>query len=114
MPITVSATEAKVRLGSIIEWAIRESDDVVIESRGRPTAVLISYGEYESIQQLRERARRREALERLESLEPLLHGGTVYHAASPPERSGRWSASALAVRRRGGAFRISWRCPDRT
>jgi len=68
MPRTVSATEAKVRLGSIIDWAVNHEDDVIIEMRGRPKAVILRFEEYERVQQLREMARRQKALERLEAL----------------------------------------------
>ncbi|MHB8765561.1 MAG: type II toxin-antitoxin system Phd/YefM family antitoxin [Deferrisomatales bacterium] len=68
MPKTVSATEAKVHLGNMIEWATRQGDEVIIETRGKPTAVLLGYREYQEIQRLRDRARREEALARLEAL----------------------------------------------
>ncbi len=68
MPRTVSATEAKIRLGTMIDWAVEHGDEVIIETRGRPRAVLISFEEYQRVKQLQTIARRREALERLEAL----------------------------------------------
>jgi len=68
MPKTVSATEAKIHLGSMIEWATRQGDEVIIESRGKPAAVLVGYREYQEIRKLRDRARREAALQRLEAL----------------------------------------------
>ena len=67
MPKTVSATEAKVHLGTLLEWTTTR-DEVIIESRGRPRAVLISVAQYEELQRLQEDARRREALARLDAL----------------------------------------------
>lgn len=68
MPRTVSATEAKDKLGGIIAWARENKDDVIIESRGRPNAVILSIEEYQKILDWRERAKREEALARLERL----------------------------------------------
>ena len=72
MPKTVSAKEAKNRLGTVIEWVVENQDEVVIENRGKPTVVMMSYTEYEQILRVRaeqqEQARRRAALARLEQL----------------------------------------------
>ena len=68
MPRTVSATEAKIHLGAMIEWAISHREGVIIESRGRPRAVLVDFDEYQSLQQAREASRRQEAWRRLEAL----------------------------------------------
>lgn len=68
MPKTVSATEAKVQFGAIVEWAVEAQDDVVVERRGEPKAVIISYQEYQKVLALREQARREEALRRLRAL----------------------------------------------
>ena len=68
MARTVSATEAKVRLGAMMEWVAANTDDIIIEARGRPKAVLISYGQYEDVLRLRDEAARQEALRRMESL----------------------------------------------
>lgn len=68
MPRTTSATEVKTQLGAMIAWTIQHGDEVIIESRGKPKAVLMSYAEFEQVQRLREEARRQQALERLEAL----------------------------------------------
>lgn len=68
MPKTVSATEAKVHLGAMLEWAAMHADGVVIESRGRPRAVLLDFAEYQRLQTAGEAARRQDALRRLEAL----------------------------------------------
>lgn len=73
MPRTVSATEAKVHLGTLLEWTTTR-DEVIIESRGRPRAVLISVEQYEELGRLREEARRRDALARLDALAESLQG----------------------------------------
>ncbi len=68
-PMTrVSATDAKVHLGALIERAADHGEEVVIEHRGRARAVIVGYGEYLRLQQVEERDRRRAALERLEDL----------------------------------------------
>ena len=68
MPRTVSASEAKTRLGSIIRWAVESEDDVIVESYGEPKVVIIPFKEYQKVIKWRSEARRREALARLERL----------------------------------------------
>ncbi len=68
MPKTMTATDAKVRLGAMIDWTVEEGDELIIESRGKPKAVLMSYAEFEKVQRLRETARRQEALRQLQAL----------------------------------------------
>lgn len=68
MPRTVSASEAKNRLGSIVGWVLENEDEVIVQSHGAPTIVIISYTEYEKMKALKEQDRRRESLERLRKL----------------------------------------------
>jgi prevent-host-death family protein len=65
---TVSATEAKNRLGALIGEAADNREDVVIENHGRPLAVLVSYERYQELHRAREQQRRRDALEDLRKL----------------------------------------------
>lgn len=69
MPKAVSATEAKNRLGSLLAYVAEQGDDVVVESQGKPKAVLISFAAYQEVLALREQKRRADALERLRRLE---------------------------------------------
>jgi prevent-host-death family protein len=68
MPRTVTASEAKNQLGSIVGWVLENQDEVIIKSHGEPKAVIMSFDEYEKMQMLKEQARRKEALERLRTL----------------------------------------------
>jgi prevent-host-death family protein len=68
MPRTVSATEAKNKLGSLIGWVADTRDEVIVESHGQPTAVLISVSAYEEMQALRAEARRARLLQRMRAL----------------------------------------------
>ena len=68
MPKTVTASEAKNRLGSLMQWAVKNRDEVVIESRGEPTVVIMPYREYETVTDLREKDRRARVLAQLEGL----------------------------------------------
>ena len=68
MPKVVSATEAKNRLRALIGWVSRNRDEVIVESHGEPTAVIISFAEYQRLRELREQARRKTALETLREL----------------------------------------------
>ncbi|MGD9711894.1 MAG: type II toxin-antitoxin system prevent-host-death family antitoxin [Thermomicrobiales bacterium] len=62
MPKTVTASEAKTQLGSLISWVRRDDESVIVENRGAPAAAIISIAEYERLQELKEKARREEAL----------------------------------------------------
>lgn len=68
MPKTVSVSEAKNRLSAMLKWAIEHGDGVVVESRGQPKAVIVPFDEYEALLEIREQARRREALHQLDAL----------------------------------------------
>lgn len=68
MPRTISVTEAKNKLSAILDWAVDNQDGVVVESRGRPKAVILPYAEYEAYLSMREKEQRRIALQRLEEL----------------------------------------------
>lgn len=68
MPRTVSASEAKTRFGEMATWIQENRDDIIVESRGKPNVVIVSFEEYQKILDLRERARREELLSELESL----------------------------------------------
>ena len=68
MPRTVSSSEAQNNFGAMVQWAEENQDEVVIERRGKPAAVIMGIQEYQEIRQLRERERRRKALEALQEL----------------------------------------------
>jgi prevent-host-death family protein len=68
MPHMVSSSEAQNNFGAMMQWAEENNDEVVVERRGKPAAVLISYEEYKSIVQLKEQERKRKAFEALEKL----------------------------------------------
>ncbi len=65
MPKAVSTREAKDKLSSIIGWVRENADEVIVESHGQPTAVIMSFAEYEKFQAVKEQQRRVEALEEL-------------------------------------------------
>ena len=65
---TVSATEAKAKLSSLMKWAVKNQDSVIIQSRGKPQVAIICFNDYEELQQLKQQIKRQEALDRLEVL----------------------------------------------
>ena len=65
MAKTVSSTEAKVNLGSIMDWAVENQDNVVVESRGKPRVVIVPFEAFEEYKRFREQARREAAFKRL-------------------------------------------------
>lgn len=74
MPKTVSVSEAKNKLSALLEWAVEQGDEIVVESRGEPKAVILRYGEYEELLQFRAQQRRRAALQQLEALAAQVQG----------------------------------------
>jgi prevent-host-death family protein len=68
MPKTISVSEAKNKLSAMMDWAIQNQDGVVVESRGRPKAVILPYAEYEAYLSMRENEQRRAALQHMEEL----------------------------------------------
>lgn len=65
---TVSATEAKNRLGALLGELQNGTDAIVIENHGRPRAVIVSAEEWEILNDARMRLRRLEAWERIREL----------------------------------------------
>ena len=63
MAKTVSVTEAKNQWSALLDWAVNNNDEVIIESRGKPKAFILSYAEYQQFLALREQARRKEVLQ---------------------------------------------------
>ena len=58
MTKAVSANEAKNRLGYLLGYVSDQGDEVIVESRGKPKAVIMSIAAYEEVQALREQERR--------------------------------------------------------
>ncbi len=83
MTKTVSATEAKARLGALMQQTAEEDEPIVIVTRGKPKAVLLSYEKYSEMQAVAEEARRQQLLERLDALGQRLQAGE--HRLSPEE-----------------------------
>jgi prevent-host-death family protein len=52
---TLSAVEARKRLGEILEGVYYRGDEVIIERAGRPMAVVIPTERYEAMERSRER-----------------------------------------------------------
>ncbi|MBA3947809.1 MAG: type II toxin-antitoxin system Phd/YefM family antitoxin [Herpetosiphonaceae bacterium] len=68
MPKTVTASEAKNKLGSIVGWVVENQEEVIVESYGEPRVVIMSFDEYEKLKALKEQQRRWEALDQLRRL----------------------------------------------
>jgi prevent-host-death family protein len=65
---TMSSNEAKQRWGAMIK-AASEGEAVIVESHGKPKAVVISPEAFEELRQARERQRRDEAMRLLREIE---------------------------------------------
>ncbi|HEV2108204.1 MAG TPA: type II toxin-antitoxin system Phd/YefM family antitoxin [Thermomicrobiales bacterium] len=68
MSRVVTATEAKNRLGALLEAVAEHQDEVIVESHGRARAVILPVDAYEEFQALRDQKRRTDAIARLDQL----------------------------------------------
>ena len=68
MSKAVSTREAQNTLSSLIGWVNEHNESVIVEKRGAPTAVLMSYAEYESLQAVKEQQRRQLLLAKMRDL----------------------------------------------
>lgn len=68
MPKTISANEAKNRLGAWIGYVNDQDDEVIVERHGKPRAVIMSIEAFEEVQELRQKQRREEAVKRLRAI----------------------------------------------
>ena len=67
MTISVSSSEARKSLGKLLILASEKNEEVVIRVRGEPTAVIVSYSQYEQLIKDKEARKREEALRLLRS-----------------------------------------------
>jgi prevent-host-death family protein len=74
----VSATDAKSSFGSLLDWAGETGDPVIVERRGRPVGVILSFEAFEDMREQQEHLRREQAWEKWRQLEKRL-------AKRPPE-----------------------------
>lgn len=65
---TLSISEAREQFSAVVKLAKQGKDDVIIENRGQPEAVIISYSDYEVLQQAREDERRKMAIQALQRI----------------------------------------------
>jgi prevent-host-death family protein len=62
MTKVVSSSEAQNNFGAMLQWAEEQGEEIVVERRGKPAAVIISYEEYAEVMRLRQAERKRQAL----------------------------------------------------
>jgi prevent-host-death family protein len=65
---SVSSNEARNHLGKLLSMVSKDEEEIVIKVRGEPTAVLISYTEYEMLTKLKKLQKRWQALEKLRAV----------------------------------------------
>ena len=46
MERTISATEARVRFGELMRWAVEKQEPIIVERGGKPHVVLLSVDKY--------------------------------------------------------------------
>jgi prevent-host-death family protein len=68
MSKTISANEAKNRLGTWIALVSDTDEEIIIERHGKPKAVIMSFDAFEQVKELREQQRREGLLKQLHAL----------------------------------------------
>ena len=68
MPKTVTATEAKINFGAMLDWTVTEKDQVIVQSHGQPKAVIMDYVEHHRLAVLSEKERRQQIWREMEAL----------------------------------------------
>ena len=49
MPTTISATEARVHFGEVMQDAVRSQQPIVVEKAGKPQVVILAYERYQQL-----------------------------------------------------------------
>ncbi len=68
MTLNVSTSEAKAKLSRFLQMVAKNREEIIIQKRGDPQAVLIPYSAYEQFNIWREQVRRQQALAELQKL----------------------------------------------
>ena len=68
MAKTVSATEAKNRLGALMSEVRETAEPIIVELRGRPDVAIITAEQLEDFEALKDKRRREKALASLEAI----------------------------------------------
>lgn len=71
---TVSVSEGRKQFSTLINWADENGKDVIVQNYGEPKAVIISIEDYELLQDAREKARLRAAVEELKAIAKEVRG----------------------------------------
>jgi prevent-host-death family protein len=69
MTKTITATEAKNRLGAVLSGVQRSGEPVIVENRHEPAAVIMTYGDFEELQGYRAERRRHEAIAKIREIQ---------------------------------------------
>ena len=80
MPKVISSTELQKQTREAIDYARIERDAVIVETYGRPMAVILSYDEYKAYMAYREGEARRE--NRFATLQKLAEQNAAYNGLS--------------------------------
>ena len=51
MTRTLNATEARIRFGQLLRRVAEDGDTVIVERNGQPSAVVLSYDDYEKLRE---------------------------------------------------------------
>lgn len=95
MPKTVTSTEAQNNFGAILQWTDENRDEVVVERRGTPAAVIIPYTEYAEIVRLRREEEKRQALTRIRALRARVQSSSAVSDAAEGYRAAGFAESVV-------------------
>jgi prevent-host-death family protein len=86
MESRVSATEARIRFGELMQQAVESRRPIVVERGGKPYVVVLSIAEYERLQATQQRESWRESLERAIQVGARIKNRQGDKPLTPPEK----------------------------
>lgn len=85
MERTVSATEARIRFGQLMQQVVESKRPIVVERGGKPHVVVLSVAEYERLRAVDQRENWREKLEQVIEVGARINARRGGHPLTPAE-----------------------------
>ncbi len=64
----VSITEAKAKLSDLMAWTVENDEELIVQRRGVPTAVIIPFADYDQFKAAKEQNKRQVAIARIQEI----------------------------------------------
>ncbi|HXF69256.1 MAG TPA: type II toxin-antitoxin system Phd/YefM family antitoxin [Thermoflexus sp.] len=85
MPRVVSATQARIRLGELMRWAVETHEPITVERDGRPYVVILSVEAYRQLAETQAHPNWQEVLNQIREFRAYLRAWRGGKPLTPPE-----------------------------